>query len=160
MKTTTIPAQITTVEDTIAGNLTLSQILLLIAPVFGSTAVYAVLPPSMSIVMYKLGLMVLLSLMFVVLAIRIRDKLVTSWLKIMILYALRPHIYIFNKNTDCQREAFIAKKQNKAQVNSKEKVKLKSQEIAANDFDYESLARDPKVNVRFTKNGLLVIKNI
>lgn len=44
MRSTVIPAQVTTVEDTIAGNLTITQIMLLIAPVLLSTAIYAVVP--------------------------------------------------------------------------------------------------------------------
>lgn len=159
MKTTTIPAQITTVEDTIAGNLTLSQILLLIAPVFGSTAIYAVLPPTMSMVMYKLSLIIFLSLIFVILAIRVRGKLILNWLKIISQYATRPHIYVFNKNTSSQREVVALEKQEKVKT-QKTKTTQNRQEIVTRDFDYEALARNPEVNVRFTKNGLLVVKNI
>lgn len=160
MKTTTIPAQITTVEDTIAGNLTLSQILLLIAPVFGSTAVYTVLPPNMTMVIYKLGLMIILSLIFLILATRIQGKLVVGWLKIIAQYALRPHIYIFNKNTSFQRAMVVAQKQVKAKQLTKAKVKTQNHEVISDDFDYEALIRDPEVNIRFTKKGLLVIKDI
>lgn len=160
MKTTTIPAQITTVEDTIAGNLTLSQILLLIAPVFGSTAAYAVLPPNMTMVFYKLILMIVLSLGFLILSVRIRGKLVIGWLKIIAQYALRPHIYIFNKNTSFQREMIVTQKQIEVKQQTKTKVKTPSHEVVSDDFDYEALARDPEVNVRFTKKGLLVVKNI
>ena len=42
MRTTVIPAQITTVEDKIAGSLNLTQILILMIPVFWATIVYAV----------------------------------------------------------------------------------------------------------------------
>lgn len=159
MKTTTIPAQITTVEDTIAGNLTLSQILLLIAPVFGSTAVYAILPPNMSMVLYKLILMISVSVVFMTLAIRIRGKLVVNWLKIMTEYALRPHTYVFNKNTSFSREIEKQLTQ-KVVAQVKNKAVIKKKNTTNKDFDFETLARDERVNVRLTKKGLLLVKNI
>ena len=42
MRTTVVPAQVTTVEDKIAGNLGLSQLLLLTLPVFGGSALFLV----------------------------------------------------------------------------------------------------------------------
>jgi len=45
MKTTTVPAQVTTVEDRLAGNLSLTQLLLLVCPVFVSCLIYVVFPP-------------------------------------------------------------------------------------------------------------------
>lgn len=161
MKTTTIPAQITTVEDTIAGNLTLTQILLLIAPVFGSTIIYAVLPPNMSIVIYKLVLMTILSLSFISLAIRFRGKLIINWLNIIFKYSLRPHIYLFNKNTNFSREIVI--NQSAKLVTNKAKNKklaTKKRPIKNSILDFQILARDEELNVRFTKKGFLVIKNI
>jgi len=56
MRTTIIPAQITTIEDKIAGSLNFSQILLLMAPVLWGTLVYTLFSPVMKIAPYKIGL--------------------------------------------------------------------------------------------------------
>ena len=53
MKVRSIPAQITTVEDKIAGNLNLTQILLLMIPVFWLMIVYTIFPPYMEFSVYK-----------------------------------------------------------------------------------------------------------
>ena len=54
MKTTVVPAQITTIEDRIAGNLTFIQIVLLICALILSTVVYAAIPPRIHLTVVKL----------------------------------------------------------------------------------------------------------
>jgi hypothetical protein len=107
MRTQVIPAQITTVEDKIAGNLNFTQILLLITPVLLSTAVYALFPPSMSFVVYKLVIIAILSLICLILAVRIQGKVLVNWLGVVLKYALRPKYYVFNKNDTFQRELYL-----------------------------------------------------
>ena len=107
MRTQVIPAQITTVEDKIAGNLNFTQILLLITPVLLSTAVYVLFPPSMSFVVYKLIIIATLSLICLILAIRIQGKVLVNWLGVVLKYALRPKYYVFNKNDTFQRELYL-----------------------------------------------------
>lgn len=98
MRTRVIPAQITTVEDKIAGNLNLTQILLLMAPVFWTAISYAVLPPAMHLAWYKLPLFVVVLLICLTLSIRIKNKVVINWLAVLLRYNLRPRYYVFNKN--------------------------------------------------------------
>ena len=54
MRTTIIPAQITTVEDKIAGSLNMTQILILMFPVLWTAIVYLILYPAMKLTLYKL----------------------------------------------------------------------------------------------------------
>lgn len=54
MKTSIVPAQITTVEDKVAGNLSLPQLFLLSAPIFIGSLVYLIFPPFMGAASYKL----------------------------------------------------------------------------------------------------------
>lgn len=98
MKTQVIPAQITTVEDKIAGNLNLMQILLLLVPVFTMGIVYIVFPPYMKFVVYKAPIILIVSLLSLTLAIRIKGKIILKWLVILFKYNVRPKYYIFNKN--------------------------------------------------------------
>lgn len=98
MKTTVIPAQVTTVEDRIAGNLTFSQLLLMTAPVFLSGIIFAFLPPFMNIKGYKLLTCIAILIVFFTLAIRIKGRIVLSWISLLGRYRLRPRYFIFNKN--------------------------------------------------------------
>ena len=72
MKVTVVPAQVTTVEDRISGNLSMSQIALFAIPIFCGSLLYAVLPPSMEVSLYKLIAIGILSLLSCQLAIRIK----------------------------------------------------------------------------------------
>lgn len=98
MRTRVIPAQITTVEDKIAGNLSLTQIIILLSPVLFTTLVYAMLPPAMSFTLFKLMLVLAFSLIAVTLSLRIKGKMVLHWLIVLAQYNLRPKYYVFNKN--------------------------------------------------------------
>lgn len=110
MRNRVIPAQITTVEDKIAGNLSLTQVLILLSPVLLTTLVYIVIPPTMDFNWYKLIATALLSIVCVSLAIRIKGKIVLQWIAILARYNLRPKYYIFNKNTTFAREIYLTEK--------------------------------------------------
>lgn len=103
MRTTIIPAQITTVEDKIAGSLNFAQILLLMTPVLWGTLVYAVFSPTMKLVPYKFSLVLIVSALSIVLALRVKDKIIAEWIGILLRYKLRPKFYIFNKNDLTER---------------------------------------------------------
>ena len=98
MKTVVIPAQITTVEDKIAGNFNLTQIMLLMAPVFWTVLVYTVFAPRMQLTMYKVPIIFLVTLVCIALSIRIKEKVVLSWVIILLTYNLRPKYYLLDKN--------------------------------------------------------------
>jgi hypothetical protein len=98
MRTRIIPAQITTVEDKIAGNLSLTQLLLLVLPAFISALAYIALPPILSFSIYKLPMIFISIIICCSLAIRIKDKLIINWITIFVSYNVRPKFYVFNKN--------------------------------------------------------------
>ena len=56
MKIVVIPAEVTTLEDTIIGKLTISQLILMCLPLFFGLIVFFVLPPVASFAWYKLAL--------------------------------------------------------------------------------------------------------
>ena len=103
MKVTVVPAQVTTVEDRIIGNLGFSQVLLLIVPVFVSAGVFALFPPFMGSAAYKYTIMAFLAGVCCLLAIRIRGKILAAWAITILRYNLRPKYYLFNKNTSAHR---------------------------------------------------------
>ncbi len=98
MKTAIVPAQITTVEDKVAGNLGLSQLMLLAAPVFIGSAVYIIFPPSLGAAVYKLVIVTIISVVFGLLAIRIKGRILLLWAITIARYNLRPRHYVFDKN--------------------------------------------------------------
>ncbi len=104
MRTTVIPAQITTVEDKIAGSLNLTQLMLLMVPVFWTTIVYTLLTPMMHVVWYKIPLVLLVLIVSLGLAIRINGVVVFNWLFVILSYKLRPKLYVFNKNDTYLKE--------------------------------------------------------
>ena len=98
MRTRVIPAQITTVEDKIAGNFSLTQIIILLTPVLFTTLVYALMPPTMMFVWYKLTLTLVFMAICIVLSIRVKGKIIASWIVILARFNLRPKYYVFDKN--------------------------------------------------------------
>jgi len=125
MRTRVIPAQITTVEDKIVGSLNLMQIMMLMAPVFFMTLIYAIFPPSMSFVAYKLTLSVIFFVVCIALSLRIKGKIVIHWLSILARYNLRAKYYIYNKNEPYLRTLYLPTT-NKAQATKKRLVKAKT----------------------------------
>src|SRR5690606_12694565 len=95
---------------------------------------------------------------FMVLALRIRGRIVLSWLSILTVYYLRPHIFVFNKNTTFSRDIVLPYTRRSTTV--KVKGAVKAQEIRSdNVFDYVSLLRNSSIDIRFTKKGLLLVNN-
>lgn len=108
MKTTIVPAQITTVEDKVAGNLSFTQILLFTTPVFLSGAIFALIPPFMNLNAYKLIVCIFLAIICMLLAVRIKGKILLSWVSVIGRYNYRPRYYVFNKNDSYQRAKYTA----------------------------------------------------
>lgn len=104
MRTTVVPAQVTTVEDKIAGNLGLSQLLLLTLPVFGGSALFVALPPFFNYATYKIVVIVCFAVLCGTLAIRIKGKILLLWAMVILRYNLRPRFYVFDRNSEHLRD--------------------------------------------------------
>lgn len=98
MRTTIIPAQITTVEDKVAGSLNMTQVLILMTPILWTAIVYILLMPSMKLTPLKLVLIIISTTISGILALRIKDKIVAEWLGVLLKYRLRPKYWLYNKN--------------------------------------------------------------
>ncbi len=103
MRTTIIPAQITTVEDRIAGSLTMTQILILMFPILWTAIIYILLPTPMKLAPYKLILILVCVVVCIALVIRIKDKIVAEWIGVVIRYRTRPKYWLYNKNDAASR---------------------------------------------------------
>lgn len=162
MKVTVVPAQVTTVEDKIMGSLGLSQLLLLIAPVFIGGGCYIFLPPFSDFHPYKYLLVGIVAILCILLAIRIKGKLVASWIVVLLRYNLRPRLYVFNKNTAMFREQYENVVPTE-EIVSKEETEA-NYHIPKLDFHTAAKVRDlidnPERRLRFesTKKGGLYVR--
>ena len=102
MKTSIVPAQITSIEDTITAKLSLTQIVLLVLPVFFASIVFAGLPPLMHVKVYKLVITFLVSAPIAVLAVRFRGQLLLHWLGVLASYHIRPRRYVATLDPPCE----------------------------------------------------------
>lgn len=158
MKTTVVPAQITTVEDRIAGNLTFPQIVLMILPLLTSTAVYACVPSFMHFSALKIVLIGLQFIFFDGLAIRFRGKIVADWLVIYLRFAARPRRYIFTKNDTTARDIESTVPKEQAVHKKPKSSKLEVATGAISLFDKTKASRmleNPSLTVsfKFAKKG-------
>lgn len=165
MRTRVIPAQITTVEDKIVGSLNLMQMIILMAPVFFTTFIYALMPPSMNFVTYKLTISAVSFILCLILAMRIKGKVVVDWLSILLRYNSRSKYYIYNKNEahlrymyipTLQKEKVIEKSSTKAKKSVKNepiKERVKNLVTLENIISGQDVAFRYKVN---KKGGLHV----
>lgn len=155
MKQTVVPAQVTTVEDRIAGSLGLSQLLILVAPIFIGTALYFLLPPFARASVYKLVIISSLFFICALLAIRIRGKIVLFWLAILLRYNLRPRFYVFDKRTLDGREEYAAAKEAEKQPETTAKPERTRKLLSLSTADIvklEGLMENPAANLHFETN--------
>ena len=164
MKMTVVPAQVTTVEDRIIGNLGFSQILLLIVPVFAAAGIFLLLPPFMGGALYKYVIMGIVALLFGLLSIRIKGKILASWLVTILRYNLRPKYYLFNKNVTTGRDEYHGKAVAPEAKEATEKKPVKKTSL--NQLDIPTTARilatieNPSANFRIEpgKKGNLHVR--
>jgi len=163
MRTRIIPAQITTVEDKIAGNLTITQIFLLMIPIFCGTLVYMIFPPIMHIAWYKVTFVLFVLIVSLLLTLRIKGKILLQWVKILMQYNLRPKYYLFNKNDDYLRTMdtiVFEKKQRKFLKKAPAKQEKETNRLHVSIGDLirlEGLLANPKVtfSLKADKKGAL-----
>ena len=163
MKVTVVPAQVTTVEDRIAGNLSMSQMMLLAIPIFGGSALFAALPPFMGGSPYKYILLGILALIACGLAIRIRGKILLFWILLIARYNLRPTYYLYDKHTLVSREVFEPMKQQSANAvaTSKKTRHVKIPAISTTDAAHlMGIIENPAAKLRFAVNrkGALYVR--
>lgn len=163
MRTTVIPAQITTVEDKIAGNLSMTQIVILLVPIFFGTFVFAMLPPTMHLAIYKLPLVLFVLFVCLILSLRIKGKVVASWLMILLSYNTRAKYYVFNKNDIYLRDILELEKIEKKEVvktTAKKEVVIPAKKFGLKELkELETFIKNPNYSFSLKpdkKGGLYV----
>lgn len=162
MKITVVPAQVTTVEDKIMGSLSLSQLMILLLPVFIGAALFAILPLAMGSSIYKYVLIGFLAVICLILSIRIKGKIVALWIVTILRYNLRPKYYLFNKNVTTLRTDYAEPKREETKTESKSKTHTFSVPRLGTLETAKVLAaiENPASNLRFetTKKGGLHVR--
>lgn len=156
MRTTIIPAQITTIEDKIAGSLNMTQIFILMLPVLWTALIYTLVYPSMKLVPYKIVLILLVALICGVLSLRIKDKIVAEWLGVVFRYQARPRYWLYNKNDSTSRVIDVPEIPNLAlepQRAIKKITKSLSEVNVIELMKLEQLINSGKVAVRYQFDG-------
>jgi hypothetical protein len=154
MKVSVVPAQVTTIEDRIAGNLGLSQLLLLALPIFGGSLLYIILPPNMHSAAYKIVVIVLLGAMSSLMAIRIKGKILLNWVVVLLHYNLRPTYYVHDRRSLAGRRIYEEPKQEvktedtKSVSRKRQLLDLTTAEIAR----AKAYMEEPAANLSFTIN--------
>jgi hypothetical protein len=120
MKTTVVPAQITTVEDKIAGSLNFIQIILLVFSLIIGTAFYGLISPKLHLSTIKIILMAVQFTFFGTLALRYKGRILADWLVVYLRYKARPRVYVFDKNDIIARELPIGASEMKIETVAEE----------------------------------------
>jgi len=163
MRTTAVPAQVTTVEDRIMGNLGFSQLVLFILPIFVGAGLFVILPPMLHGSLYKYIVMAIIATISGILAIRIKGRIILLWLITIVRYNIRPKYYVFQKSTAAHREEYKAHKteESKEAKTSHEKKVSQLPKLAFHDaVQVLETINKPGSNLRFemTKKGGLNVR--
>lgn len=154
MKSTLVPAQVTTVEDKVTGNLTITQLMLLIVPLFFGSAIFIVLPPFFNYAVYKIVVIICVACLSAMLAIRVKDKILLSWIITLLRFNLRPRHYVFDKNSLHNRDVAepIASLSPRDQVVEEKEIKRTLSPTIPELFSVENLIKHPDANLTFKRN--------
>jgi len=155
MRSTVVPAQVTTIEDRIAGNLGLSQLLLLTVPVFGGSALFVILPPFFNYAVYKVVIIVCFAVLCGLLAIRVRGKILLQWVIAITKYNSRPRYYVYSKNDMHMRDDIPKVKAEETEEKAEQKrpiLERLPQLSTAELVKIEDVITNPQANLHFKTN--------
>ncbi len=153
MRSTVIPAQITTVEDKITNNLSLTQLVILVFPILISFIFYLIIPPAIKLSIIKIGLSLTVFILLSPLAIRVNDKILLLWIMLFIKYYSRESYYVFNKNDLTYRlhtnEPIIENLKSDTIINNKTDKGQQKINGSRQQLSLENLINNPMINFSF-----------
>jgi len=163
MRVSIVPAQITTVEDKIAGNLTVQQAAYLGVPVLFGFIAAVLFPPSGEFPAYKIVLIAIVFVLSALLAVKIKGRIVAQWLVLLAKFAARPRYFVYDKNSSYLRPERVQKSNEivgKEIVEVKKKPSVQPLKMAQHEVvRLEQFARDSRAGVKFEvgKKGKLYV---
>ncbi len=100
MRSTIVPAQITSVEDKITSFLNLKQIVILIINLVLIMIQFLVIPPFVKFSLLKVLFSLILSVLIIPLTFKFQEIILLDHLILIVSYKLRPKIYVLIKDDD------------------------------------------------------------
>lgn len=159
MRSSIVPAQITTVEDKLTGNISVYQAMLLCTPVLFGFIITLILPPFGQFNIYKIFMTLGFLIICSPLAIRIDDKIIVHWLRLFIIYSIRPRYYVYDKNSQYLRDTEISiSKSERSSAPTFHKQQSTAITISPKEFArLQTIATDThsEVSFEFEKEGIL-----
>lgn len=104
MKTAIVPAQITTVEDKVVGNLSMQQMVLAVFPLFVGAGLFTLAPSMFVISTYKLIILGIVAIICLTSAVRIKGTLIIYIVIRLLHFHTRPRLYVYRRSDDYLRE--------------------------------------------------------
>lgn len=147
MRHAVVPAQITTLEDRLTANLTVTQAALIIGAIIADGFIFAFVDPVFKVAVPKTVVAAFATVFFLSLALRVKEKLVLHWTGLMMNYLLRPRIYILGKQSAAGDNLF-----NLGKVAKPETL---VPPLPVRDLQYLSGKVD--VSFKFTRNGRISV---
>lgn len=163
MRTTVVPAQITTVEDKIIGDFSFMQVGILMIPIFLGVIIFILFPPTMHIALYKVPPVLFALVVCLILSLRIKGKVVANWFVTLFTYNTRPKYYVFNKNDPYLRGIpGIVEEEKKeiAKVIAKKEITIKAQSFGLKELkEWEAYIKNPNYtfSLKPGKKGALYV---
>ncbi len=146
MRSTIVPAQITSVEDKITSFLNLKQIVILIINLVLIMVQFLVIPPFVKFSLLKVLLALILSALLIPLTFKYKEIILLDHLVLIISYKLRPKTYVLIKDD----EFLLDKESSKFNSISKNVLSENSQLFKKLNFSY-SYGKRGEVYVQFFK---------
>jgi hypothetical protein len=156
MRTSIVPAQITTIEDKVTGNLSMSQLLLLSTPIFTSGVIYLLAPPMLGSAIYKTILMLSVGVVSWILAIRVKGRILLSWAITIGRYNSRARYHVLDKNDSYLRHTLTdgdaVTDSGQTEPDAKPITDFAPQLTFAETVFLERIAADPNAGLQFKAN--------
>jgi len=94
MRVSIVPAEMTSIQDKIIGDLNMNQVILLSTPLIFTILVYLFIPPFSKLSLLKIIVCSISIISLAILSIKIDGKIFLEHLKILISFFNRPRIYL------------------------------------------------------------------
>lgn len=155
MKSTNIPAQIINVEDRVTANLSVHQLLILLAAIPINLAFFIVVPAFLRLNIFKDMTMLLTIVICIFLSLRYQDQIMLRWLIKLMSYYLRPKHYVYSKKSLYLRSNYQEKVHSITKLDKAKSMPF-SVKKSNNPIDkkhYNQLLNNPSIKFSFVNNS-------
>lgn len=150
MRSAIVPAQVTTYEDKVTERLSITQLVLIMTPLFLGGLVYVGFPPLFAYANYKTVLIVTVAIICGSLAIRVKGKLLMMWLVLLLRYNVRPRFFVYNKNHLHMRRKYESTQKTREQQQKRRRLPNIPHLAVAEIVKAQKVITDPRAKFHLT----------